>query len=748
VKPVKPVTTLFAAFCLFAVAQVFPKNSWSFTKIAKPNDKADLPAVLKADHVDGDQVTKVITATGNVEVTKGTSVVYADQISYDQNGKTIKAIGNVKIKNLEVGNLKASNAEIQDNFSSGKFFDSRIFFNDGSYLFSPQIDRKSPEVTVLQKPIFSICPNPEIAANNELAGQKRDMFLIKSSEMTIDRNEEKIKAKGGIFKFYDVPFFYTPYLSVALQSKKRESGFLSPSYARSTNLGFGIKTPYYFNLAPNMELMTTPFIGISNNQYVVNNELHHLAGYGEYKAAFEVANNNIINNSNTTVINRTGKKYRWNFYGKGSFDFTKNIGADFVTNLVGDRNYLRDYHTNYLNYTLSKGNLDYINGRSYHAIKVIKIQELEDPTRQSSAPFILPTIDSHIETKPFFFKEKFSLTSNVTSINRQDGLQYRRMSVVPQADLPFNLHGNLFNLGGKVQGDLYSLDNNLKGTNNNPSTFNSATLNLSNPQPINNNFESTQTNYKPEISFSWRLPLIKKEETNTLLVEPMMNFVSSSYKKSFNKLPNEDSNNSELSISNLFVNDRIAGFDRNESGQRASYGVKTSLFNRYGEFGLNVGQSYRKSNNTQDVTIRGFDNNNKSSVVGQAIYKAKKLFSVIYSFQLNQSNYSNEVNQITTNLNFGRVIFSSDYLLIRRSLQNPSKREQVSFSSTAKVSDKWKVTVGMNHDIVVGRTLSRGITLLRDGCCTVFGISVIETNPSALTKPQLTYTFTLSFKNL
>jgi LPS-assembly protein len=63
-----------------------------------------------------------------------------------------------------------------------------------------------------------------------------------------------MRSKGGILRFYNVPVLYTPYLRVPLQSKKRDSGFLNPSYAKSTNLGLGIRVPYYFNLAPNMYL--------------------------------------------------------------------------------------------------------------------------------------------------------------------------------------------------------------------------------------------------------------------------------------------------------------------------------------------------------------------------------------------------------------------------------------------------------------------------------------------------------------
>ncbi len=724
--------SLLKIIFLFILFTLVPSTSFALLSLKK-NQSPTLPAILKADSVDGDQVTNILTATGNVEVSKGTSVIYADKLTYNKNGKTLHAIGHVKIKDLEIGNVRASEAKVADDFSSGNFLNSRIIFNDGSYLSSPDITRQSPLVTVLQNPIYSICPNPDIGADNDLAGKKRDFASISSSKTTIDREKQIIKSRGGVFRFYNFPVFYTPFLQTALPSKGRQSGFLHPSYAKSTSLGLGIRAPFYWNIAPNMDLTATPFIGVSSQQMILSNEFRHKVSYGDYSVSAEIANNKLSSsvNTNSSTIKRSEKQYRWNIGGSGVFDFTKNTGLDFSGNTVSDRNYLREYYFNYAPSTLSKVNLDYIKGREYHSIKTIRIQELLDKDAEKAAPWILPSIDSHIETKPFFFKEKLALTSNATTITRLDGLQYRRATFIPEANFPFNLHGNLFNLGGKVQTDIYSLDNNFQYGSQRTK-----------------NYDHTQLNYKPELSASWRLPLIKKSESNTLMVEPMINFISSSYRKKVSDVPNEDSNSSELTVSNLFVNDRISGFDRNEVGERVSYGAKTEFFNKYGEFGLTVGQSYKKTDIAQDVMIRGFADNNKSNIVGQAMYEAMKYFSIAYAFQLNESSYRNDVNQVTTSLNFDRVTFSTDYLLLRKNSQNLQEREQIGASSAIKLTNRWKLTLSTSRDLVLRRDLSRSVTLYRDGCCTTFGFSAVETNPSNLTKPQKTYNLSWSFKNL
>lgn len=715
---------------IFILSFLISFNAFALPKASGVKSDPNAQTVLRADQIDADKIENSIVASGNVEITRETTIVKAQEVIYNKNGATIRAIGNVKIKNLEIGDMYAREAEMKDDFSKGSFFDSKIFFNDGSYLFATRIDRQDENTSILHKSIFSICPNDEIKSDYAKAGKVSDLASLRSSKTTIDRKEGKIKGKHTIFRIYDIPVFYTPYSSITMPSKERQSGFLNPSYNRSNILGVGLRTPYYWNIAPNMDLTVSPQLYFQNNQVLVENDFRHLTSYGQYKIKFEGANNEITNTNDTTVVKRTDKDLRWSLLGKGEFDFSRNLTADFDVNSLSDRDYMRDYHMTFWAYSLSKADVNYMYKRDYHVVRTVRIQELEDRTYQKAAPFVMPSLDSHIETKPFFSKEKLALSSNFTNIYRDDGLLYRRATLTPEAKVPFNLKGNLFDLGARVQSDFYWLDNNYKTT------------------PQTTEYQDLQSNYKPEISANWRLPLIKKVQKNTLMFEPIANIVWSSFKKNANKLPNEDSNNSELSVSNLFTNDRIFGFDRNEAGQRASFGAKSSLFNRLGEFGLTLGQSLRIKDRAQDVQIRGFADNNKSNYIGQAMYRAKKYFNLSYSFQLNESNFRNDVNQLTAVFSSKDFIFSTDYLLLRRGTINPEVREQVTFSSTFKTTDRWKTTLAVTNDLVSDRMLNRSITFLRDGCCTIFSFSVIESNPINLNKPQRNFSLLLTFKNL
>ena len=717
---------LFAFLLIF-----FAQYTEAFALInPKTVKKSNLPAILKAKIVSGDQINGDINAKGNVEISKDSNVIYADEVNYNKNTKIIKAFGNVKIKNLEIGYVLAPNIEIKDDFSIGDFFDARVFFVDGSYLFSKKMSRLSPQKTSLKKSIFSICPNEEIVEDNSKAGTIFDFATISSTTSSVDRENNNFSSWNSVVKLYKIPVLYIPYLQFPLPAKKRQTGLLQPSYTKNSNFGLGFRAPYFIDIAKDKDLTITPIYYLNSKQIIINNGWRHYSKFGSYNLNLELANNKIQSNLDKTVINRSKKNIRWQIDGKGNFDFNKDFGLDYSLQTVADRNYLRDYNFNYLAYTSSKINVDYLNKRNYFGIKSIRFQELESANHEKNSPLILPSINSHLETKPLFFKEKLILDTNFTTVTRLEGLQYKRGSFAPQFKIPFNLKGNLFEFSTKLQSDLYSLnDKDLRASD--------ARI-----------YKSNQSNLKSEISFNWRLPIRNKSKKNTLTLEPIVNFVMSDYRAKNSLIPLEDSVDSELTFSNLFINDRISGFDRNEAGKRVSYGFRSSFFNSLGEFDFTAGQAFIIKNKKQDVAIRGFADNNKSNIVGIASYKGKKYFYMSYSFQLDQASYRNDTNQLVAGFNYKKFNLNGDYLLIRKTLTSPIEKEQATISSSIELPDKWKVKISTTRDFVQKRNLRRGIEILREGCCSNFGFSVIENNQSNLIKPQKTFNLNFTFKNL
>ncbi len=688
---------------------------------------------IKANRIFGDQVANEITAIGNVEINKANQTLISDKIVYSKQTGWIKSESETKLIDLEVGNMFSDQGSIKDDFSKGEFLNPILIFNDGSYLQSKKANKESTKKTSFTKPILSVCPNNEIVENDNLAGQKIDLITLHSTKTTIDSDQERIINKNVLIKVVNVPVFYTPYISIPTKNNKRSSGFLTPSYLNNSRLGMGLKTPYFINVSPKTNFTISPKVYFEHKQISVDNIIEQKLKYGEHQTGLELSNNEISSTSDINTQNRTESEYRYKTYSRGNFIYTKNSSVNFDILTVGDKDYLRDFDFQFLPYTESELNYEYTKNRDYIKISSVRFQELEQAESRDEAQWVLPSINHHIQSKPqSTANETYSLSTNITSINRENGLQYNRVSTTPKVEVPLNISGNLFKLELSNQIDYYILQYNYDDQQ-------SASA---------NRLDSSQSNQKPMLSASWKLPLIRKAPTNTIIIEPQVKFTSSTTKKNFIDLPNEDSNNSELTINNLFSNDRMSGYDRNENGERINYGANSTIYSTNSKFEFDIGQSYLINQEDQDIEVNGFNNNKKSNIVGKTSYEYKKIFGTTYNFQLDESNLNNKVNYVSSYLNYSKFNLTNDYLLIRKGILSNEKIAQDTFGVGYSITPKLQLSGSITKNLVTRKNLIRRISIKNNGCCVVTEFSVAETNTSNLVKRQRSFNLNITVKGL
>lgn len=107
------------------------------------------------------------------------------------------------------------------------------------------IDRKANGVIDLKHVSYSTCAPIDPS------------WTISANSMQLDREKGEGTARGVIIHFKKVPIFYAPYYSFPLNSA-RKSGLLTPAAGYSTENGFFFAQPYYWNIAPNYDLLLTP----------------------------------------------------------------------------------------------------------------------------------------------------------------------------------------------------------------------------------------------------------------------------------------------------------------------------------------------------------------------------------------------------------------------------------------------------------------------------------------------------------
>ncbi|MFP5344738.1 MAG: LPS-assembly protein LptD, partial [Gammaproteobacteria bacterium] len=183
---------------------------------------------------------EIFNFSGDVEVRRADQELYSDRARYNRSDATVEAEGNVRYLQSGLG-VDADSAFFNLDTREGKADNARYRIAEkhargeaGTVLLEGR-DR-----TRLKDATYTTC-NPG-----------KEDWLLHSSDIKLDHKEGVGVARNVWVGFKGVPIFYSPYMSFPLDDR-RKSGFLTPSFGTSNEVGTDIRIPYYFNLAPNRD---------------------------------------------------------------------------------------------------------------------------------------------------------------------------------------------------------------------------------------------------------------------------------------------------------------------------------------------------------------------------------------------------------------------------------------------------------------------------------------------------------------
>lgn len=181
-------------------------------------------AVIYHDNKTG-KIQKIIL-TGHVHVQENNRLLVGDTVDYDIEKNTL--LINNSIYHIVGSHSVASVTTPVDAWGTAK-----------SLVRSPN------ETMVLKDATYSTCP------------PRDPSWIISAKSLTINHEKQAGYARDIVLRFKKIPILYSPYYSFSLSSK-RKSGFLPPAIGTATNQGFYFTLPYYWNIAPNYDLLLTP----------------------------------------------------------------------------------------------------------------------------------------------------------------------------------------------------------------------------------------------------------------------------------------------------------------------------------------------------------------------------------------------------------------------------------------------------------------------------------------------------------
>ena len=269
----------------------------------------------KADLVEGG----VSSLRGNAVISRDSQQITADGIDYDQSDDNAALRGNVKYWD-ETLFLKSETANLKLDNGSG-------VFNNANYILVDSRGKGNAEklfvdigkLTELEKVKYTTCT------------QEEKFWHLTADKISLNHEENWGKARNVLVKVKNIPIFYTPYMSFPL-SKERKSGFLTPGYGVTNRNGVEFRTPYYWNISPNMDATLTPrFITDAG-----------LMAMGEYRYLFPHSSGEIDFEYLPSDSNREDN-HRNLFYITHQQSFADTGGFFFTYNRVSDKFYFEDF---------------------------------------------------------------------------------------------------------------------------------------------------------------------------------------------------------------------------------------------------------------------------------------------------------------------------------------------------------------------------------------------------------------------
>lgn len=640
--------------------------------------KKESPVLLEADRFAYDSANSRVMAIGNAEVVQDNYVLLADRISYDQKTGIVRAEGNVAVSESNGDVYFAEQAELKNEVKTGVIYNFRARFADDSLFAANEARKVSDSVTELDYAVYSPCK----VCEDETGEGKKPFWQLQARHITIDEEEQKVSYRHAWFEFFEVPVFYTPYFSHATPGADRKSGFLTPSFATSGNLGTVVRLPYYLNIAQNIDAIITP-INTTAEGPVLAGEMRHLLNNGYYELEGSITRPDRIDS--TTGLPANGEELRWHVEGAGNFRLDDFWRAGFSGKRASDDTYLRRYQFGNEDLLTSKVYAGGFRDRSSLNMEMITFQGLRSTDDPDVIPLIHPLVDVAHESRAGWEGSRYGMTGNLMALSRDNGAQSRRLSSTAYWRLPgVSQAGHVFEVRPQMRADLYSVED--------VATFTSGGL------PTN--YDGVVGRVAPELWFDWRYPLLRRFAASSLVIEPTVNVIFGVNGLNSNKIPNEDSLALEFSDTNLFSDDHYTGYDLIEEGTRVNYGIRGQWDYNY-ETGSNLeflfGQNYHTDSDnlfpySSDLT------NPWSDIIGRLGWNVSNNLLVNYRFRLSQEELELQRNEIGARLVAGPMTVSTNYLRITNDpyLRNS---DEIRGAGSFRLSRNWLLTGLARYDL-------------------------------------------------
>lgn len=737
-------STLLAAVATSAIAfACLSSGAYAQTPAPKPKDKL----LVEANELVYNRDKDTVSAVGNAQLYYQGRTLEADRVIYNRKTKRVFAEGNARMVEQNGTKYYGDRFELTDDFKNG-FIDSlRSEAPDKQRFSAARAERVNGETAVFERGTYTACePCKEDPSRPPL-------WQVRAARITHQADEQTIYYEQATLEFWGMPVVYMPIFTSPDPTVTRKSGFLAPTVVVKKALGYGVAVPYFWAIAPNMDLTLTPTF-LSRQGILGQADWRHRLDNGIY--TMRVAG--IFQQDRQAFLSPPhgagDAKFRGSFETTGLFHINEKWRYGWDVAAATDKFFYSNYRVrhNSLSNTFARESVStvFLNGqgeRSWFDLRGYHFRPLTSADWQSQQATIHPLLDYDRRFYPSAIGGEVQLNTNFASISRSAAIFRAIRSPVEPAVAVFPNLGLyetcsvfqpgkclLQGIGGSYSrasvalswrrtfidpiGQSWTPFASLRGdaafVHLNESRYVQDTTDITRfGNDKQRFFLNDPTNFTarfmPTVGLEYRYPLIARLGNATHQIEPIAQLVVRPNESKIGKLPNEDAHSLVFDDTTLFANNKFSGYDRIEGGVRANYGLQYSITTDAGGYANAMfGQSYqlagRNSFAKADMMNTGLDSGletRMSDYVGRISFSPNSMFNMSLRGRFDEKNFAARRLEASATLHMGALQLQTVYARLAEQplVGIPLRREGWLNSMRLQLPSNWYVQGSVLFDM-------------------------------------------------
>lgn len=646
------------------------------------------PAVLVADQLFITPDRRLI-AEGNVEAFQGDMRLTAQKISFDQTSGTLEVEGPIRIDQGGDVTILASAAELDRDLQDGLLIGARMVFKQQLQLASLQMTRVGGRYTQLYKTAVTSC--------HVCDDGSAPLWQIRAERVIHDQVEQQLYFEHAQLRVLDVPVFYFPAIRLPDPNLQRSSGFLVPSTRTTSNLGTGVKVPYFFTLGDSRDLTLAPYLSSKTRTLDARYRQAFRRGEIELTGAF------------TRDDLKPGED-RGYLFAEGRFDVLRDFQLEFDLKSVSDDAYIADYSLPDLDRLRSEVSLTRADRDSLLRAALTNFKTLRDSENQDLIPSTIGEVYFQKRYFPTRIGGEARLSLQAHGHNRTSDLEGNQTTTNGRdqgrltADLDWRRSWRMHS-GVEIKWEIGASADSF-------TTFDDSY------------YAEHGTRFTPRTALTLRLPMSRIDSTGAQqFLEPIVqlgwtNVIGDDTAR-------DESNFVEFDQGNLLSLSRFPAADAREDGLTLAYGVNWA---RYGNSGwqtsATLGQVFRKESDNRFTKSAGLSGTASDLLLAGQIKFNDDMALTARGLLNNSLNFSKA--EVRGDWYRDAVAVSGSYLWLGTDpVENRTEEtSEVWFDGSYTFSPSWKASASLRYDISDARATRAGLGLAYSNECVTVDVSV------------------------